>query len=138
MRIKQQVEKLMKKHETDCPYKIAKRLGIQISFEHLGNTLGYYSKHFRIKIIHINQDLNENQKKFVAAHELGHAIRHADYNTQFLKKSTFFSTSPLEKEANTFAIELLFHDGRDYSVTIREAVREYGVPENLALLKSLK
>lgn len=127
---------LINKFDTNCPFKLAKLLGIQVIHEPLGNVLGYYSKHFRIKIIHINESVEENKAKFVCAHELGHAVCHPDSNTSFLKKNTFFSTDRIEVEANTFALELLFNDYNDL-LTIDDAINEYGIPKQLALLKSL-
>ncbi len=48
------VNQLVKKYGTNDPFKLAKCMGIHIVFEPLGNALGYYSKHFRVPIIHIN------------------------------------------------------------------------------------
>ncbi|MDQ0254890.1 Zn-dependent peptidase ImmA (M78 family) [Evansella vedderi] len=133
--IKKKIYLLTRKFNTNCPFKIADEMGIQVLHEPLGDTLGYYSKHFRIKFIHINEAVNDKKKQFICAHELGHAVLHPDVNTPFLKKHTLFSTDRIEVEANTFAVKLLFHNGIEESVTINEAVEEYGVPKRL--LKSL-
>jgi Zn-dependent peptidase ImmA (M78 family) len=126
------VSKLTKKYKTNCPFKIARFLGIEILHEDLGNTFGYYSKNFRIKIIHINEKAGDKLKKYICSHELGHAILHPDANTPFLKKHTFFSTEKIEQEANYFAMKLLFSDDFNTgSITYREAIKEYGVPEQL-------
>ncbi len=82
-------------------------MGILIVFERLGNALGYYNKHFRVPMIHINQDADRKSQIFICSHELGHAVQHPDTNTSFLKKHTLFSTDKIEIEANTFAVELL-------------------------------
>lgn len=124
--IKRKVEHLISKHETTCPFKLSNLLGIQVIHETLGKTLGYYSKQFRIKIIHINELASDRQQEYICAHELGHAIFHPDSNTPFLKKHTFFSTDRMEQEAHAFAIELLFYY-QDY-IMAREAIEEYGVP----------
>ena len=50
--IEEKVNKIIKEHDTNDPYKIAKEKGIQIVFEELGNVFGYYSKHYQVKIIH--------------------------------------------------------------------------------------
>ncbi|MGP7817729.1 ImmA/IrrE family metallo-endopeptidase [Niallia sp. 01092] len=128
------VQKLKKTHKTNCPFKLAEILGIEVLFENLGNTLGYYSRHFRIKVLHINENANEYQKKFTGAHELGHAVLHPDANTPFLKKHTLFSTDKIEMEANMFAINLLFSD-EDFSdeISFHEAIVEYGIPEKLLI-----
>ncbi|MEC1714703.1 ImmA/IrrE family metallo-endopeptidase [Schinkia azotoformans] len=138
--IKKRVVALIKKHGTNCPFKIAKGLGIQIQFENLGSTLGYYSKHFRIPIIHINETTTEDNQKFICAHELGHAILDPDTNTSFLKAHTFFSTDKKESEANTFAVELLMPDEVLYeyentNLSIYETCEIYGVPKEMATFK---
>jgi len=125
------VQSLLNKYGTSCPFEIAKLLGIQIVFEELGNTLGYYSSHFRIKVIHINQNATDSQRKFICAHELGHAICHPEFNTSFLKKHTLFSTDHIEIEANTFAVTLLFSHESEESISIDTAVNEYGIPEKM-------
>lgn len=135
--IKRTVNSLINKYGTNCPFKIASTLGIQVQYEYLGNILGYYSKHFRIPIIHINELAQERQKIFICSHELGHAILHPDVNASFLKRHTLFSTDRIEVEANTFAIELLFSDSQMDCVTIYEALEDYGMPKQLAQLKSL-
>jgi Zn-dependent peptidase ImmA (M78 family) len=112
-------------------------MGIQVIYEPLGNTLGYYSKHFRTKFIHINERVDDKKERFICAHELGHAIIHPDSNTPFLQKHTFLSTQKIEVEANTFAMELLFSNHQDGTITLTEAIEEYGIPKQLALLKSL-
>ncbi|MCM3455997.1 hypothetical protein M3685_18955 [Heyndrickxia oleronia] len=53
--IKGKANELIDKYGTNCPFKIAKMMGIIITYENLGNTLGYFSKNFRVPIIHINE-----------------------------------------------------------------------------------
>ncbi|MBN6885366.1 Zn-dependent peptidase ImmA (M78 family) [Cytobacillus horneckiae] len=127
-----EVQKLTKRFNTNCPFKLAEALGIHILFEDLGSTLGYYNQHFRIKIIHINQNESEQKQEFICAHELGHAILHPQANTPFLKRYTLYSTDKMELEANLFAVGLLFSNEKyDGQLSIREAVEEYGVPEKI-------
>ncbi|HHY72660.1 MAG TPA: ImmA/IrrE family metallo-endopeptidase [Bacillus bacterium] len=138
MDINKLVGQLIKKYGTSNPYKIAGQLKIAIVFEPLGSIYGYYSRTHRTKVIHINEAVTERKQLFTCAHELGHAILHQDVNTPFLKKHTFFSTDKIEVEANTFAVELLCRkEAVDDVITVHEAIEEYGVPKQLALLKSL-
>lgn len=126
------VNKLVEKYQTNDPFKIAAYLDIQVSTENLGNILGYYSKAFRIKSIHINENANEGQKHFICGHELGHAILHPDSNTPFLKKHTLFSTERIELEANYFAVHMLFSKNRfEGQLTVQEAIDHYGIPRKL-------
>lgn len=126
MYIKKKVIKVINKYETNDPFKICKSMGIHIIYENLGSILGYYSKHFRIPIIHLNQNVSEKQQIFVCAHELGHAILHPEHNTSFLKKHTFFSTDIYEIEANKFAVNLLFSNK---SLT-NDEIKDYGIPND--------
>lgn len=106
--IKQKVDFLCKKYETRNPFEIAKQLDIQIIIEPLGSIKGYYSSSYRIKFIHINQDLPSDIQRQVCAHELGHAILHPKCNTPFLRANTLFFIDKLEKEANYFMALLLY------------------------------
>lgn len=142
MSIKSIVNNLVIKYGTNCPFELAKHLGVEVIFEPLGKSWGYYSKHFRIPIIHINQDLSEGSQIFTCAHELGHVIQHPDTDTSFLKMHTLFSADKIEIEANTFAIELLlpdelFFEQGDSSYTIWYAIEANGVPLELVSLKTL-
>jgi Zn-dependent peptidase ImmA (M78 family) len=98
---------LVKKYGTNSPYEIAERINITILKEPLGSTLGYHNTYKRIQFIHLNGGLSESMRRFVCAHELGHAVLHPKINTPFLRKNTLFSVNRFEKEANQFAIELL-------------------------------
>ncbi len=45
--------------------------------------MGYFSKDFRFKFIHLNQSLNKKESTYTCAHELGHAVQHSDVSTPF-------------------------------------------------------
>ena len=110
MDIRKKVAYLKRKYDTSNPFDLATCLGISVIFEDLGAINGYYNKQFRMKQIHINQNLPEHIQKLTCAHELGHALLHPDENTSFLRNCTLFSVDKLEIEANQFAIELLLPD----------------------------
>lgn len=101
------INKLVRKHGTRDPFKIAKGEGITVLYEELGTINGYYNKVLRMKQIHINHNLSEIEKHFTCAHELGHAMLHKDQNTNFLLSSTLMSVEKLEREADEFALDLL-------------------------------
>lgn len=54
MDVKGIVTTLIKKHNTNNPFRLCEHLGIMLSFENLGNLLGYCDTHYRIRTIHIN------------------------------------------------------------------------------------
>lgn len=140
--VKQKVNTLIKHFHTNDPFALAKCKGIEVLYEPLGNIYGYYSHYKRIRIIHINQCLSESLRRFTCAHELGHALLHQGTNTSFLKSKTFFSTDRIEREANTFAVELLMPDTylyqlQDTKLSIYEAAEMYGVPREVCGLKDM-
>ncbi|WP_425756164.1 ImmA/IrrE family metallo-endopeptidase [Ihubacter sp. rT4E-8] len=139
MDIKKSVDYYIKKVGSRNPFEIADALNIIVIFEELGSINGYYNKQLRMKQIHINHNLEDNERLFTAAHELGHAILHPDTNTPFLRSYTYFSIDKLENEANKFAIELLIPDvefqeyAKDF--TMEQISRIYGYHESLLALK---
>lgn len=79
-------------------------------YEELGEILGFYDVHFRMKSIHLNTSMHDDMLPFVCAHELGHAILQPNVNTPFLRKHTLFSIDKIERQANAFVVELLLPD----------------------------
>lgn len=138
MDIKTIVEKLIRKYDTNNPFAIADNLNIIVIHSDMKNVLGFFNRYKRSKFIHLNDNMPENLKNFVCAHELGHAIQHPDINTPFLKRHTLFSTDRIEREANTFAVELLLtdkllHEYEGYCISTIAKVT--GIPDRLIELK---
>lgn len=141
--IAQTVETLCKKYDTRDPFEITRQLNIMLELEPLGTVRGYYAFSFRQRVIHINENLYEEQQLFTCAHELGHAIMHPNLNTLFLKSSTYFSVNKLESEADRFAIQMLYTDEylKDFGeCTINQIASCLNLPEQLVeyRLKSIK
>lgn len=115
MNIKIKVFNLIEKHRTKNPFKLAKKLNIEIVYEDLGNTKGFYKKILRNKFIFINSELTEFEQKLVCAHELGHAILHSSKDFEFMIDNTrILRKSVIENEANEFASWLIFGDDEDF------------------------
>ena len=110
MDIDRTVRKLIREHETNNPFLLARDKQIIVLYEDLGNYRGYYNKVYRQKFIHIHEDLGKEQKKITCAHELGHSILHANTSTPYMRSNTFYSTNRYEREANLFASHLLITD----------------------------
>lgn len=143
MFIKETIAKLTATYGTNDPFRIAEKRNILVFHEFLGGILGYYNSSRRTQMIHLNVSLDSNIKTFVCAHELGHAILHPKLNTPFLRSNTFFSVDKVEREANTFAVELLVPDEHIYDscndcTTIESVAANCGVPRELMKLKSLR
>ena len=115
MNIKLRVKNLEKKYGTRDPYKLCKRLKINIIYMDLGEIKGIYKKVVTNKFIVINENLDKFCQKVVLAHELRHAILHHSKEIQALKDYDLFPrfSNQIEVEANTFAAELLIDDTFD-------------------------
>ncbi len=138
MNIHSMAQNISRKYHTCDPFKIARNRHIKILYAPLGKVMGFHSYSLRLHVIHLNQELDEPMLQFVCAHELGHTILHPDINTAFMTHRTFFSASKLEREANTFAVELLLPDDiirENEGCSIYQLARLRGVPEKLAELK---
>lgn len=111
MNIPLRVKNLKRKYGTNDPFKLCKYLGIIVIYADLGEVKGYSIKRLRKKLICINEKLNDFTKMLVCAHELGHCLYHQLDDINFLLNNTkIVRRSYLEKEANQFAIELLYDD----------------------------
>lgn len=94
---------------TRNPFRIADNLGILYQFGNI-DCAGCYMYLKRHKYIFLDTKLEGSEKDVVMAHELGHAILHRKENCYFIRNKTFLSAARIEKEANTFAAELLIPD----------------------------
>ena len=108
--IREEVAYLKRYYKTDDPFDVIRAKNILLLYEELGLIKGYYNRVLRQKQIHINCNLEGNQRIFTATHELGHAIMHPKANTPFLLANTYQSVDKLEIEANKFAVEFLITD----------------------------
>ena len=126
------------RYRTCDPYEIADARGIQIIYAPLKSILGYYTKYKRVQCIILNDGLPLPLQRFVCAHELGHSICHTNMNTQWLKENTLVSTDRIEREASTFAVELLLPDAlvREYPEhSLEHLCGMVGIPLDLCSLK---
>ena len=138
MNIKLRVKNLEKKYGTRDPYKLCKRLKINIIYMDLGEIKGIYKKVVTNKFIVINENLDEFCQKVVLAHELGHAVLHHSKEIQALKDYDLFPrfSNQIEVEANTFAAELLIDGDFDNDEYIENPSIDIRILEQLKELKS--
>lgn len=138
---KVEARRLMKKYNTNDPFKLCDQMNIYLKFDDLGSIRGYYIKERRIKVICLNKYLNEMDKKIVCMHEIGHFILHKGVSTPFFNKNTLFSTNKLEIEANRFAVEMFVPDElydnfrKIYGYTIEQISKVTNLPIELVKLK---
>lgn len=130
MDIKKMVSSIKKKAKTDNIYELLDFYNINIIETDLGrNTLGMYRYVKRNKFIFINECLEHHEKRFVLAHEFGHAMLHSKFNCFFLEKNTLYVKNKFEIEADRFAAELLISDS-----SISE-LSEYTLEQTAAILE---
>ena len=141
MDIRREVAYLKRYYKTDNPFDVIRAKNILLLYEELGLINGYYNFVLRQKQIHINCNLEGNQRIFTATHELGHAILHPKANTPFLLANTYQSVDKLEIEANKFAVEFLIADNILYEYlkyqeyTIEQVARLLGYQKELIELR---
>ena len=138
MSIREIVSALVEEYDTRNPFEIAECRNIKIIRSELKSILGYYTKYHRVQSIILSAGLPEYLENFVCAHELGHAICHPDINVQWLCEGTFYAKGKFERQANTFAVELLLPDNllREHpEQTVYQVARSVGVPEEFVDLK---
>ena len=109
------VAKLKAKCGDTDPFALCSILGIPVCYSPMGKgkdaIKGFFVKSNRIKVITVNSDLPYMIQRIITAHELGHAMLHADSGMHaFHELALFDESSRREKEANLFASELLISD----------------------------
>ncbi len=112
--VKRLVACYVKKYETRNPFKLAEYLNVFVHVGPLGSRAGCYMFLKNHKCIFLNEDLNEQERMLVMAHELAHSIMHRKENCYFIRNKTLLLTSEIETEANMFAAELLIPDDLIY------------------------
>lgn len=110
MDIRKLVNSIVKKYYSRNPFEIARSRNVIIVYAPLVDVRGFYQYFQRNHIIYIDENLSEQEKRFVCAHELGHMFLHKDTNAVFMDTRTGFNTNRYEIEANTFAACLLIPD----------------------------
>lgn len=108
------VSALVKKYDTRDPFSICKSMDIHIRYKDLGYGIkAFYFYQSRIKNIVINNRVEQEFRRILCAHELGHAVLHGKLAAVrgFQEFNLFDSVVPTEYEANLFAAELLIDDG---------------------------
>lgn len=135
--VKDTVNRIICRYGTKDPFEIAQILKISIFEIMLPSSVnGFFQKQNDKSIIFLNCSLNQKQKKFVLAHELGHFFMHNSFNSMFLSASTNFCINKFEKEADCFAARLITEDAEalfeKYGLTTRKQIADfYGINETI-------
>lgn len=125
------------------PFFVAKQTGASVNFKDIGSLRGAYFGTMPIPAIVINENSDEQMKKIICAHELGHHLLHKG-SIQSCENS-IYDSGILEREANVFAAAFLIDKGialqllkTGLSVSQTASVMETDVNLLLALLNTLK
>ncbi len=107
------VQELIRKYGTRDPFVLAKELGIEVIWSDEWTKLkGMYFYMKRRRFICLNSNLDEQMKKIVCAHEIGHdqLHRHLAKEKALQEFMLYDMTSRPEYEANVFAASVLLDD----------------------------
>lgn len=118
-RIKETARQLAARFGTADPFALCAALDITVLPVGLPPGIkGFYGCSQGARILYLNSALDENERRTVCAHELGHALLHGEHNALFLRERTDFVMERYEREADLFAGYLLL-DGE----TVDECLR---------------
>lgn len=131
-----EVAELVNRHNTANPFKIAEYENIDVKFVSLPSDLKglMLSTPNDKPMIWINDNIRDcNLKYLVMAHELKHAIDHADLIGYY--SLCYGGKGKLELEANKFATELMLllyqEQYQDIPETFDKLISTYGVKEEM-------
>lgn len=110
--IKDIVVGLFETYGTLDAFELCSCLGIKIIKSDLGSDIkGFFQRTpSGFEIIHINSEIDENEMKYICAHELGHALLHTDLSVSFFIENTLQVKNSFEIQADKFAAEILLKD----------------------------
>ena len=110
MNVKRLADSLVRKYNTRNPFEIISNLNAIVIFYPLHGVKGFYQYFQRNNLIYIDEALDDVEKNFVCAHELGHMLLHKKTNAIFMDSRTQLNTTKYQIEADRFAVDLLIPD----------------------------
>ena len=119
-------------------HEVIRHYGIILSEVDTKDFIAGYRLIKRWKVIQVNQNLDENMKRCVLWHEVGHALMHRTVNCYYMANRTRLRTMQYEVEAEQFAAAMLLPERIDEELngkTAQEIAAYYGVTLNLVETK---
>ncbi len=126
--------KLKQKYNSANPFIICEQMDIQIKYvPFMNNPKGQFQELLGRSVILLSHELKESEERFyICAHELGHAIFHKGLSSYYV--STRNSRSKTESEANCFATNLIVslyqEDTDQFPRDVGLLTKLYGLPES--------
>ncbi|MBP1990306.1 ImmA/IrrE family metallo-endopeptidase [Paenibacillus eucommiae] len=123
----------VKKHKTNCPFKLASRLNITIMYEDLGKiTKGFFHRRLRRNYIVLHYDQSYQQQRFAVGHELGHFFYDRGTSYFRIEQNSLLLPAKYERRANIFAVKLLcIGSEMNFGETIQSYFLRNGIPEEM-------
>ena len=106
-------EKLIKRHNTRDPFRLAQLLGCYVKFINTKKQKGFCKIYLNNSFIFINRNMSLQMQRMTCTHELGHLLLHKDALTKrdyLVEMEIFDITDQRELEANQFAANILIDD----------------------------
>lgn len=135
------VEGVIDLYMTRDPFELCNCLDIESMLNDLGDEIkGFFQRTPNgCEIIHINTRLSEEERRYICAHELGHAILHTNMSIGFFIENKLQIRNKYEIEADRFAAELLIEDNLDSKefsqLNVEQISRCLRVPKKLIIYK---
>lgn len=109
--IEQAVAGLYDSYDTLDPFELCSCLEIKIIESNLGDDInGFFQRtEDGCEIVHINSEIDEIIKKYICAHELGHAVLHTEVSMKLFIENKLQIKNKFEIQADKFAAELLLN-----------------------------
>ena len=124
-------QRLISRFQTNDPFQISSSLDYIVLFVPLHGIRGFHQYIRRNHIIYIDSSLDEERRRWVCAHELGHIFLHPNLNKMFLANHTFSVQSRYEVEADRFAVCLCYPP--EYLAAEYEGCSVYDIAQALQL-----
>lgn len=137
-RIITRAQQVITEYHTNDPRIISDALGIVRVKMPLGNMRGFIRGHNGRFGMVINDALTLPQELLTTAHELGHYFLHDGQNRIFLDTRTYCNNAKYEREANIFAVHLVWPsvtDLYDLGDTVADVAAITGLSEKIINLR---
>jgi len=140
--IKETVKEIVKKYGTNDPFELCSFMDVFVFYPELPpNVKGFYYCVGGYKIVGINGELDNESRRIVCAHELGHSVMHPDMNVFFASDHTNLVEGKYEREADFFCACLLIDDNKldsliseNEQLTVGTVSSICALPENVVRL----
>lgn len=102
---------LVERYDSADPFELCEHLEINIIKTPLAEDInGFFQRTPNgYEFIHINSNIDEQEMKYICAHELGHAILHTHMSMSLFFENKFQVKNKFEIQADKFAAELLLN-----------------------------